>query len=475
MASTAPEWQAHPVPRDPSSVRAAISHPVVDGDGHVVEALPVVADYIRRVAGADVADRFAGSSSAFTVRDGPRAAQRDLRPGTAISPWWALPADARERATGFLPALLYERLDEIGIDFAVLYSSVGLATIGHPDPAIRAGSCRGLNTYLAEMLDGYGDRMTAAAAIPTHTPEEAVTELEHAVEVLGFKAVMVNSFVARPSGNGAGPWLDVLALDSPYDYDPLWGRCAELGVAVTVHSPSVGMGLRQSASRYMFNHIGQFSAGSEAFAKALVFGGVLARFPRVTFAFLEGGVAWGAMLLSDLVARYDKRGGSNITRLDPHRVDTVEWDRLVDTYGGPRFADPRVRTVMRTQSDNPPEEVDDFRDAGVGDARGFVELFERLYFGCEADDAMTAWAYDTRVNPFGATLKPMLGSDIGHWDVIDTTEVLGEAYELVEHGLLSASQFREFACDNCIRLHGSMNPRFFDGTRVEAYARALLA
>ncbi|HVM64715.1 MAG TPA: amidohydrolase family protein, partial [Acidimicrobiales bacterium] len=432
------------MPRDPSAVRAELGHPVVDGDGHVVEPLPVVADYIRRVAGADVADRFAGSSAAFAVRTGAAAAQRGVPPGTAISPWWALPADARERATGFLPALLYERLDEIGIDFAVLYSSVGLATIGHPDAAIRTGSCRGLNTYLAEALDGYGDRMTAAAAIPAHTPDEAAAELEHAVHALGFKAVMVNSFVAREGSNGGGPWLDVLALDSPYDYDPLWRRCVELGVAVTVHSPSVGMGLRQSASRYMFNHIGQFSAGSEAFAKAIVFGGVMARFPSLRFAFLEGGAAWGAMLLSDLVARYEKRGGPNIERLDPRGVDALEWDRLIDAYGGTQLADPAVRTVMRVQSDNAPEEIDDFRDTGVRDARGFVDLFQRLYFGCEADDTMTAWAFDTRVNPFGATLRPMLGSDIGHWDVPDTTEVLGEAYELVEKGLLTPAQFLDF-------------------------------
>ena len=31
----------------------------------------------------------------------------------------------------------------------------------------------------------------------------------------------------------------------------------------------------------------------------------------------------------------------------------------------------------------------------------------------------------------------MLGSDIGHWDVTDTTEVLPEAYELVENGLFT--------------------------------------
>ena len=60
----------------------------------------------------------------------------------------------------FLPSLLHERLDEIGLDFTILYSSVGLACFAHPDDAIRRGSCRGLNTYLAEICDGFGDRLT---------------------------------------------------------------------------------------------------------------------------------------------------------------------------------------------------------------------------------------------------------------------------------------------------------------------------
>jgi predicted TIM-barrel fold metal-dependent hydrolase len=463
-------------PRTSKPIR--LDHPVVDGDGHIVESLPLVVDCIRRVAGDDVADRFAGSSPAFASRRAPMLAEHRHRPapGSPITPWWALPTDTLDRATGLLPELLYERLDEIGIDFTVLYSSVGLACIGHVDEAIRRGSCRGLNTYLAEMLDGYGDRMTAAAVIPTHTPDEAIAELDHAVNNLGFKAVMLNSFIARPlpeRGEGA-QWLDVLALDSIYDYDPVWARCVDLGVAVTVHSPSQGLGLRASSSRYMFNHIGNFAASSDAFAKAIFFGGVGNRFPSLHFAFLECGVSWGVQLLCDLIDRWHKRGGANIAHLDPSRLDTEEWDRLLVRYGGAKFADPAVRRATLGQSDNPPDDVDDFRECGVTSPADIVAQFGRFFFGCEADDATISWAYADKVNPLGATLQPMLGSDIGHWDVPDMRDVMPEAFELVEHRHLSLAQFREFSCDNAIRLHGGMNPRFFDGTRVEAYAKALL-
>jgi hypothetical protein len=61
----------------------------------------------------------------------------------------------------------------------------------------------------------------------------------------------------------------------------------------------------------------------------------------------------------------------------------------------------------------------------------------------------------------------MFASDIGHWDVPDFTEVLPEAWELVEHGLLDADQFRAFTFDNAMRLFTATNPDFFAGTVVE--------
>ena len=51
-----------------------------------------------------------------------RRAERPLRP-----PWWALPTkNTLYRATATFPKLLHERLDQTGIDFAVLYPTAGL-------------------------------------------------------------------------------------------------------------------------------------------------------------------------------------------------------------------------------------------------------------------------------------------------------------------------------------------------------------
>jgi uncharacterized protein (DUF1501 family) len=61
----------------------------------------------------------------------------------------------------------------------------------------------------------------------------------------------------------------------------------------------------------------------------------------------------------------------------------------------------------------------------------------------------------------------MFGSDISHFDVIDMTEVLEEAYEMVEYGWINDQEFRAFTFENVVGLHAGMNPDFFKGTAVE--------
>ena len=53
-----------------------------------------------------------------------------------------------------------------------------------PEDELRQASCRALNDHLAEITAPHRDRMTVAATIPTFTPEEAIAELDHAVESL---------------------------------------------------------------------------------------------------------------------------------------------------------------------------------------------------------------------------------------------------------------------------------------------------
>ena len=82
--------------------------------------------------------------------------------------------NTRDRATALLPKLLYERLDEFGIDFTVLYPSNGLVTVRTDDEEMRRATCRAFNMYLADHFREFSDRITPAAIIPLDTPEEAI-------------------------------------------------------------------------------------------------------------------------------------------------------------------------------------------------------------------------------------------------------------------------------------------------------------
>ena len=54
------------------------------------------------------------------------------------------------------------------------------------------------------------------------------------------------------------------------------------------------------------------------------------------------------------------------------------------------------------------------------------------------------------------------------------TGVLPEAYEMVEHGLATDDDFRDFTFANVVRAFGRQNPDFFAGTAVAKEAAAVL-
>jgi len=455
-------------------VRAKLDHPVIDADAHVVECDFAHLDFVREIAGPDVAKRV--------------TAERAYHGPTVRGFWWGLASGAHtaDRALAQLPRYLYSRLDELGIDFGHCYTTRGLSHQYITDEAARRASCRALNMLYAEMFKDVGDRIRPVAVIPTYTPKEAIEELEFAVETLGFKAVMIGTELRGPArvATGGDPFLQPtqstrsIVMDSPYDYDPFWRRCVELKVAPACHSASRGIGYRASPSNYVFNHLGDFANANEFFCRSLIFSGVTKRFPELRFAFLEGGIAWAVNLLNDIVEHWEKRNVKAMAEnLDPALLDVDLLTRLFHEFGSPRLSPERIRANPHgNYMIERPENFDEFAACALTELRQLRQLFvEPFYFGCEADDRMVTVAFNRRLNPLGATLKPMFGSDIGHWDVLDASSILTEAWSLVTAKLLTPENFRDLTFVNPAMLHLSMNPDYFRGTVVEDAAAGLLA
>ena len=477
-----------------AKVRAGLSHPVVDADGHWLEFGPLVRSQLRKIGGDKAVEGFSMFPKLVQNQLSMSVAERTAH-RTAQQAFWALPTkNTRDRATAMMPKLMNERLDELGIDFSVLYPTAGLGLPLVPEAEARQAACRAFNTFSADYFGPFADRMTPSAVIPMHTPEEAIEELEYAVHQLGLKVVMLGSLIARPieavaektpEAASVATWRDVLGLDSVYDYDPVWAKCVELKVAPSFHSGSRGFGLRVSPSNFCYNHIGHFAVANEAVCKALFLGGVTRRFPDLKFAFLEGGVGWACQLYVDLIEHWEKRKLDALEEVNPKNLDSQLLLELAESYGHEDMvAAMRERETMFDTA-MPPKasmdvggvaNLDDYAACRIDKKEDFKDLFvNNFYFGCEADDRMNAWAFSTACNPFASELHALFGSDVGHFDVQDMAGVLHEAHELVDDGLMSADNFRDFVFANPVRFWGETNPDFFAGTSVETDAAALLA
>ena len=469
-----------------AAIREKVGHPIVDADGHFMEFIPLVEDeivtYLEEEGGAELRDRYlvhrptALDTAVFAdARTDPSIVDRWI----AMPSWWGNPvSDPVDRATAYLPELMNERLGELGIDFMLIYPSWTLAFMGATDDALRGPVCRATNRYFSKLFAPFRDRFEPAALIPMHTPEEAVAEINFAVQKLGFKSVLLSGFVPRPVGeDGSGVTrLDFFGLDSPYDYDKVWAACMANGVAPVFHSSLQNLHPGRSITNYVHNHINGIAGAHQVLGKSLFLGGVYRRFPELRVGFLEGGVAWAAGLLADLVGHWDKRGSHAIGALDPEKLDVQAVMALVDRYGTPDMVKSRDRLSEHlSRRPGRPAVLDEFARAEVNSIEDILEPFEnRLYFGCEADDPLIGVGFGLNFEGREATLRPIIGSDVAHWDAPVMNQVIVEAYELLEHGLITPEQFKEFTFTNPVRLHGGMNPSFFEGTAVEAQAAEVL-
>jgi hypothetical protein len=152
-----------------TEIHASLKHPVIDGDGHWLEPVPVFLEYLCEVGGAQSVDRMralwqhnhAWYRSTWSERQHNR---------TRRSNWWGVTSKTLDKATALLPALMNERLPELGIDFALIYPSLGLALNGiaqddlrGQQPRLQQDDNRHVRTLCREIRPG-SDHSRAYAA-----------------------------------------------------------------------------------------------------------------------------------------------------------------------------------------------------------------------------------------------------------------------------------------------------------------------
>ncbi len=174
-------------------------------------------------------------------------------------------------------------MDSEGMDVNVIYPGAGKVPL-HGDPHVAAAGSRALNQWAADFAAHAPDRLMPCVTVPRH-PAQAVEELRHAVK-LGLKV----AFMA-PTPAAQYRWSDPV-------WDPLWAEAQDAGVVVTFHEftqapdgdPVVARASYKHSYPFMYfcGHIVEIQLA----LMDVIGGGVLERFPKLQFGFIEANVAW---------------------------------------------------------------------------------------------------------------------------------------------------------------------------------------
>ena len=127
---------------------------------------------------------------------GPRARGAAPTWSQQVNLWGWPTKNTLDRATATLPKLYASRMDDLGIDYSILYPSAGLFIVTSPTRSPRHGG-RAYNRWVIELCASHRDRLSPVATIPMDTPDEAVHHLREAAAI-GHKVVCMQGFAERP-------------------------------------------------------------------------------------------------------------------------------------------------------------------------------------------------------------------------------------------------------------------------------------
>ena len=255
---------------------------VVDADGHLVESIPELAEFMdpdmRKVALNPSRNR----QGVFPSLDGLHYPRRQSAPGGPEGE-----TEPRVNASDHRMGSgedWFAFLEKAGVEQAVMFTSEGLSVgfIQLSEYAERL--CQAYNNYVYNRYKMVSDRLHPVALIPMQDIDMAVRELRRAVLDLGLPGAMLPS-TGLP-----------LHLGHQY-YWPLYEEAARLGCALGVHGGSNrGIGI-DTFTDFTASHILHHPVPLMYAMTSLVCHGVLDVYPDLHVAFLEGGCAWLVCLL----------------------------------------------------------------------------------------------------------------------------------------------------------------------------------
>ena len=238
---------------------------------------------------------------------------------------------------GFSPEMYPMAMERTGIDYMVVYPTVGLLSTAVPELAADTAAAyrRAYNNWLHDFCSAAGGRVFGAASIDLRDAEEAAREVRRCVKEFGFKAVHINPV---PVGKHR--------LYESF-YEPLWNALEEMDVPLAVHT-----GTGTAADEMLYHYLPglrsaqttvAFTIGNMLAATALIMGGVLERHPKMRVAHLESGAGWVPFWLDRLAASV--QGGFRGLQIPGLKLHPIEYFQR-QCYISADPDDPGIRQVI---------------------------------------------------------------------------------------------------------------------------------
>lgn len=193
-----------------------------------------------------------------------------------------------------LAAGLLNSMDQMAIDYSILFPTPMLTLGTHPQPEVEVELARAYNRWLVRDVLPASPRIRTMAYLPLSDPEasvECVEEFAGAPGVLGF---MVTAVRHQPLHQNR--FMKVFAaLD-------------ERGLPLAFHSgPNWGDRPFEQLNRFLGAHALGFPIYAMVQLTNVVLNGIPERFPRIRFIFMEAGQAWVPFLIARLDNEYRQR------------------------------------------------------------------------------------------------------------------------------------------------------------------------
>jgi uncharacterized protein len=253
---------------------------IIDGDGHIFED------------GEAIARHFPYSAAGGRLRSGVFPLNSHIQYSLTRTPPGAFATNSEGRFQNPGPEGWLDFMEQVGIDYAVLFPTAGQRIGRIVDRDYAFGAARAYNDWLAETYLRRDSRFKGVAIVPMHDAEAALEELHHAHTELGMCGVLFPA---------TGVHLNLGAKP----YWPVYAEAARLGCPVVVHGGGhwdLGMDTMNVSTGA--NAIGHPMSLAIALSE-MILNNLFDRFPGLRVAYLEGGPLWFLMALERLSRSYE--------------------------------------------------------------------------------------------------------------------------------------------------------------------------